>query len=704
MGLGNSPYMAWPKKFREFNRSLLDQATYQVLPSPNGVPMVKLDLAFSRLNSSGTPIRSFWGMPPKYLVYMDWAANVANPDMSVVVLMDISGSMMGAWTDGHVRDVCKTILNYTLSAGQGYDLILYNDRPVECGAITDLTTLGNIIANHPPCGGTYLTEALRLAISKYKRHKGLYIIVITDGEFQDKQRVAEILTAELMPQLTPTNPYAFRLHFVGAGEGVDHVFLNKLEQLASGQGVQMVASNHHAHLSHSHGNILDELDRAFIGRTSNFTVSESSPPASGSVITRIGELASLTWQDGNQASFPFMPAHATIGLEFMHNHPPSVPIKLNLLWSEDDQDDLFLDVPLPRSTTAGANTAAATNWTDLLKLPLFGSADDKAAKAEQKQHAADVLQAEMQRQSIDLQELARGGIPVQATERLRELSQQKDSDKSIFTSDLAPDELALLRRCGFRPRGLVTGSAMYHVGQAYASSSGDCEVKVLSHAYDQAFALAISRLKQELRLIGAHGVVGVRLELVRREWSDRSVEVQAIGTAVEGPKGYNAAPWTSDLSGQEWYTLWQAGYEPADLVWGHCSWFVLTTAQDEMIEKGTIWGQSGNMEIEHWSRALSSARILAMQHVTKQAREVNACGVVGVRIARNMSEVHLSGAGSDPAYEREHHNLLVSIVGTAIKVRANAPERVQGATYALSLRDGRLKPLVVKQAADLQIR
>jgi len=703
LGLGNGPYMAWPKKLKDFDRQLLNGATYQIIPSPSGIPMVKLDMAFARLDRDGNPVRSIWGQPDNLLVNIDWAKNYANPDMSVAVLMDISGSMLDVWRDGHVKNVCQTILNYIHSAGQGYDLILYSNSAQDVGYVDDKVKLGNIIANNRPSGGTYICDALRLAIKHKKKQRGLYIIVITDGEFADKQQASQLITDELMPQLTPDNPYAFRLHFVGHGEGVDHAFLRQLEQLASGQGVQMVASDHHAHLSHSHGNILDELDRAFIGRTNNFAISETKEKNSPPIITRIGELSNQEWQDGHQANFTFMPACASIGLEFLPNHPPYVPLKIALGGNNYSDRDLLVDIPLPRSTTSGISQSTSNNWTDLLKLPLFGTEESRAAAAFLKKRAEALREAEIERQTKDLGNLAGGGLPMQARERLLDLAERAKTDQAIFTSDLAPDELALLRRCGFRPRGLVTGSAMYHVGQAYASSGGDCEVKVLSEAYDQAFALAIERMKKELRLINAHGVVGVRLELVRHEWSEKSIEVTAVGTAVEGPAGYQSAPWTSDLSGQEWYALWQAGYEPADLVWGHCSWFILTNQWDEQIERGTLWSQYGNQEMDHWSTALSTARHIAMHSVQTRAYEARGCGVVGVKISRKLSEVKLRGSGENQAYEREHHNLLLSIVGTAIRVRTGAPLRSPAATYALSLRDGRLRPLSTKQAADLKI-
>jgi hypothetical protein len=276
-----------------------------------------------------------------------------------------------------------------------------------------------------------------------------------------------MITSQLLPQLTPENPYAFRLHFVGAGEGVDHAFLNQLEQLSTGQGVQMVASDHHAHLSHSHGNILDELDRAFIGRANNFGIAESEPATSGAIITRIGDLTSQIWHQGDQATFSFMPAHANIGLEFAANHPLSVPLSVTIPGTHYDDKSIFFQVLLARGTAAGATVSVSSNWTDLLKGTLLGSSEKRAEDTARQAHAAEVREAEIIRQDIDLNVLANGGIPVQATRRLKELSEQASKDQAISTSDLAPDELALLTRCGFRPRGLVTGSAMYHVGQAF---------------------------------------------------------------------------------------------------------------------------------------------------------------------------------------------------------------------------------------------
>jgi uncharacterized protein YbjQ (UPF0145 family) len=292
---------------------------------------------------------------------------------------------------------------------------------------------------------------------------------------------------------------------------------------------------------------------------------------------------------------------------------------------------------------------------------------------------------EAQRQYEDQQLLEQGDLPRAAQERLAEIGKAGANGLS-FTSDLNTDEAGLLRRHGFDPLCLVTGSCIYHVGFAYASSTGDCEVAQLSDAYIQATQLAVERMELEAKTAHAHGVVGVRYAMVRHEWADRSVEVQLVGTAVRGPGPAPATPFLCDLSGQEWWALWRAGYEPAALVYGHCTWFILTTFQDEWNE-----ANPNNQELYHFSQALAHCRNRASAHMERLAKAAHATGVVGVHIARRLDEVRLSGNDDNPAYEREHHNLVLSMIGTAIRVRPNAPERVPATRTVLSLRSGKLE-------------
>ena len=682
----SNPYMASDRGLSNPRPDVLSGVRYQIVPSTRGLPMAQIDLRFRR----------------------DLGA-VANPDMTLAVLLDRSGSMREAFREGHVLNVATAIFNHVAQAGVGYDLAFYDDRVSYAGHIGSLSALQTAILQNGPRGGTHVTEAIRGAIQKYRTQRGLYIIVITDGEFADKAQVETLVLKELLPQVTPENPYAFRLHFVGAGEGVDHAFLRQIEADAAGQGIPLVTQHHHAHLSHSHASILDELDRAFLGvgtearfGSQALLAGPNDADTSDPVILHTAETVTKRTWDGGVGTPGFLPRRALLGCEYAPVHPESLPITVQFQGRDRRLHQIIVPVPLPRQAAVPPTLPASRKLG--FHLPWFHhSPEEEAARAEADQQRAalaqqilETHQAETQRQHRDLQLLGQGGIPTQATERLKEIG-NGDTEGILFTSDLSPDEAALLRREGYQARGLVTGSAMYHVGQAYASSQGDCEVDVLSKAYDAATDLAVSRMRQELRLIGAHGVVGVRLSVVRHEWADKTVEVQVIGTAVQGPGAAPADPWMSDLSGTEWWALHRAGYEPAALVWGHCTWFILTTQQDEWIKQSFA-----NQELTHWSAALGQARHLAMAHLTAEAKRHHATGITGVQIARRMDEVRLTGPGEDPAYEREHHNLVVSIIGTAIRLRPDAPPGVTPTLQILSLRDGKISPVALG-ASDAKI-
>jgi len=686
--------MAFPRRLPNWDRALLSQATYQIMPGSHGGPMVQLNLVFPRTSTPSASSYSYGGSSS-----FGSSSSVTNPDMTLALLLDRSGSMTETYRDGHVFNAASAILSEVGSSG--FDLVFYDTAPTFVGHIGSSSALATAInRNAPQGGGTRVADALRETINRYHARKGIYVIVVTDGEFSDKTQVQAMVLNELLPMITPENPYALRLHFVGAGEEVDHEFLQQLETQASGRGVTLVRQHHHTHLHHTHASILDELDTLYVG-------AGSQPRLEGAegVVLRVGDPTANAWHVGHVYEAPFIPRRALIAVEFADvvGRPRSLDLRLTYVDAHKTPRELTFAIPLPRSTVA-QTTAAGTQgagastgrrgWS--LHLPWrHASPDEQAARdaaaqqeTEREQRAVSARQSELDRQSRDMQELARGGIPVGAQQRLRELSDRPGA----FTSNLDPDELGLLRANGYRPRGVVSGSAMYHVGQAYASSYQDSEVRVLTQAYDTATALAVSRMEQEVRALGAHGAVGVRMVMARHEWADKTVEVRIIGTAVMGPGPAPQRPWLTDLSGQEWWSLRRAGYDTVGLVWGHCTWFVLTNWNDEQL-KVTY----SNSEYRHWGDALSRARHVAQQHLLTQAREHGATGVVGVRIARRVDEVHLSGPDENPVYEYEHHTLVLSAVGTAIRLRPDAPRQVRATVPVLSLRDGRFKPMVTRE-------
>jgi Mg-chelatase subunit ChlD len=188
--------------------------------------------------------------------------------MALALVIDRSGSMTETYREGHVLNAASAVFNNVTGgryAGAELYLAFYDSRPSFVGKVTTLSQLQQAVAVHAPNGGgTQVSATLRGVIKQYRK-KGIYIIVITDGEFADKVQVEGLVLNEIAPMLTADNPNAVRLHFIGAGEEVDKEFLRRLESEAAARGVTLVKQHHHAHLSHSHSSMLDEMDALYVG-------------------------------------------------------------------------------------------------------------------------------------------------------------------------------------------------------------------------------------------------------------------------------------------------------------------------------------------------------------------------------------------------------------------------------------------------------
>jgi uncharacterized protein YbjQ (UPF0145 family) len=165
------------------------------------------------------------------------------------------------------------------------------------------------------------------------------------------------------------------------------------------------------------------------------------------------------------------------------------------------------------------------------------------------------------------------GVPEAGRARLQQ------NRAGLFTSDLSVNEFLLVRQAGFRPLGLVIGSSIYHIGFQQASYRQNQELTVLSQAMYDARELAMTRMEEEADQLGADGVVGVRLDIGRYEWGENLAEFIAVGTAVKHRGGElhrapSGRPFTSDLSGQEFWTLLQTGHRPVGMVMGSCVYHV----------------------------------------------------------------------------------------------------------------------------------
>jgi uncharacterized protein YbjQ (UPF0145 family) len=119
----------------------------------------------------------------------------------------------------------------------------------------------------------------------------------------------------------------------------------------------------------------------------------------------------------------------------------------------------------------------------------------------------------------------------------------------------------------------------------------------------------------------------------RYEWGQHLAEFLAIGTAVRSRDGQNhrtvkGMPFTSDLSGQDFYTLLSAGYRPVGMVMGTCVYHVAHQGLRTWMRR-----VGRNTEMPNFTQALYDARELAMERMQAEAEAVQAEGIVGVQLS-----------------------------------------------------------------------
>ena len=294
-------------------------------------------------------------------------------------------------------------------------------------------------------------------------------------------------------------------------------------------------------------------------------------------------------------------------------------------------------------------------------MPLFrrgGDDDDREAR-----QSADAEQA------ASLAALERGELPLRARQRLGEIGA---AGGGFYTSDLSVGEFALVHSIGVRPLAQVMGSSIYHVGWQQSPGGWGLqlgalsqELTVVSEAWNTARLRAFARLEQEAKLVGADAVVGVRLTIGRHDWAAGAIEYVTVGTAVRIDGAEQAErPALTDLSGQDYWKLWQAGQRPLGVVGASTVHYVVPGWATQRAQSGfSGWA---NQELEDFTRGVYDARETALRRMTAEARSQGAAGVVGVSIVHQI-EQREGGGGSG------RRDLVVTfhVLGTAIAERSS---------------------------------
>lgn len=303
-----------------------------------------------------------------------------------------------------------------------------------------------------------------------------------------------------------------------------------------------------------------------------------------------------------------------------------------------------------------------------------GSEDEKERKKHEKE------------QRIRLEEsllaLYSGEITPAAKDRLTAVAAQHKADSRFFSATTSPAGLMLFRQAGYKPITQVMGSSVVKelddgMEERMKERRSSGEVTSCTTARNDARIYALLRLMQEAEILGADGVVDVKINIQRFGWAPGAMEFTAVGTAITVPNkpDFSAAvaadvperkdnffskkpkstpmistagkgmtksvpdylssladrPFLSHLSAQEFWQLYQLGYWPLGIVAGNCSYYVSSDNRTRSAQGG-LFASLQNQELTQMSDGLAHTRYQATNRMKKESRALSAEGAVGVEI------------------------------------------------------------------------
>lgn len=273
-----------------------------------------------------------------------------------------------------------------------------------------------------------------------------------------------------------------------------------------------------------------------------------------------------------------------------------------------------------------------------------------------------------QRQEEAVRALERGEIPPIARERIL---RERAYGKNFFSSDLSTREYLLTKEAGFQTLGQVMGTSFFKIGfwgtfsqfQRYTGELAD-----VTHAISASRSTAVERMRQEAKLLGASGVIGVRVQKKAHAWSSNITEFTAFGTAIRIPDyPSEEEPFTSALNGQEFWQLYKAGYLPCSVVMGACAYYM----HMDYNTRQTLYAWfAPNQEVQTFTNGYQQAAKMANIRMKAELAALGADGAVGVTIDPGVETIEYE------LNDLSYHDILLNyvILGTAVSAH---PEREQ---------------------------
>ena len=196
---------------------------------------------------------------------------------------------------------------------------------------------------------------------------------------------------------------------------------------------------------------------------------------------------------------------------------------------------------------------------------------------------------------------------------------------------LSGNELYCLKEKGYDPGDLVIGNSVFALGFAGSLASGfktlaGGEIHEITELIREGREMAYLRMVEESRRHGGVGVTGVTNQLI---FHSANIEYLSIGSTVhkhsgDPPKTDHA--FSTSANGQELYCQLDCGFEPVQFVFGNVAYSL-----------GVGGGLMGSLrslksgEVTEYSDMLNKTRHLALERISKEARDAGANAVLGIQ-------------------------------------------------------------------------
>ncbi len=205
------------------------------------------------------------------------------------------------------------------------------------------------------------------------------------------------------------------------------------------------------------------------------------------------------------------------------------------------------------------------------------------------------------------------------------------SERLSFSSSADGQELYCQMDAGFRPIKFVFGNVAYSIGiggglGGMFKSMQRGEIEQFSQIFNQTRHLALQRITEEARSVGANAVVGIETSIIPFQGIQEMVMIGTASFHPALPAQHVQAPITSDLTNEEMWNLVNMGFMPLKLLLGVSVYSVGIVGGISAALKSFARG-----EISELTTLIYSARENAIAKIAADAQACGADDVVGIK-------------------------------------------------------------------------